>query len=72
MNEERDCSLQIMLGSRNTDFCVLFGLAVFVEEGIREGEGAISLWLFVDGVIDSSTSSDVREGSILCLLIIDI
>ena len=50
--------MQIMLGSRNTDFCVLFGLAIFVKKCICEGGGATSQWLFVDGVVDSSTHSD--------------
>ena len=46
--DERDCPPQILLGSDDTDFCVLLGLAVYMEKALELGEGAAGrdAWLF--------------------------
>jgi hypothetical protein len=44
----------------NTKYCVLLGLSLFLEQWIRNGDGATSQWLFCDGTTDE-TSIEILE-----------
>ena len=46
INEERDAPEQILFGSMNTTYCVLIGLAVFLEVSFGEGLGLDHSYLF--------------------------
>lgn len=49
VKDERDCPDQILLGSGDPDYCVLLGLAVYLECWLIDGNGANSGMLFHDG-----------------------
>ena len=55
VQEEKDCPLQLLMGSLDPRFCVLLGLAVYLETWHSHGAGRISQWLFAEG--------DTRAGS---------
>jgi hypothetical protein len=57
VSEERDCPQQILIGSMNTKYCVLLGLSLFLEQWIRDGDGATSQWLFCDGTTDETSTT---------------
>ena len=47
--EESDCPKQMVLGSRNSKFCVLLNLSLFLEKWLQDGVGTTSQWLFANG-----------------------
>ena len=53
--EERDCPRQLILGSVDINRCPVVGLACFLEAWIRNGNGAVSQWLFGDGTTTSES-----------------
>ena len=67
VQEERDCPMQILLGSMNAKYCVLLGLGSFLEKWIRDGEGKTSQWLFANGVTDASSPSKDQDAEALVL-----
>jgi hypothetical protein len=52
--EERDAPDQILLGSMDTDFCVLMALAIYLEHWIEHGDGLQSRFLFSDDIDDGA------------------
>jgi hypothetical protein len=48
-----------MMGSMNIVYCVLLGLAVFLEDWIEGGQGRTSQWMFTDG--STTINSPVEE-----------
>ena len=67
VSEERDCPKQLILGSMNAKYCCLLGLSLFLEKWIADGEGAVSQWLFGDGVTDDDSElEEQNDEAILC------
>ena len=55
VNDERACPPQILLGSKDTHYCALLHLALYLEENLRLGRGASGYedaFLFTDGPPD--------------------
>ena len=50
-----------MLGSMDTNYCVLVGLAVFLEKWLSSGEGRTSQWLFGEGDTDCHDPIEEQE-----------
>ena len=59
--EERDCPKQMVLGSRNSKFCVLLNLSLFLEKWLRDGAGTTSQWVFADGTTDRMSSEEAQD-----------
>ena len=51
----------MVLGSRNSKFCVLLNLSLFLEKWLWDGVGTISQWLFADGTTFQMSSKDAQE-----------
>ena len=50
--EERCCPDQILLGSNDTDFCILLSLSIYLESWMSVGSGQHSRYLFSDDVAE--------------------
>ena len=61
VRETRECPRQILLGSMNTDYCLMLSLSVFLESWISRGQGRTSQWLFSDGITTASSHDDAID-----------
>jgi hypothetical protein len=61
VQDERDCPKQIILGSMNSKYCCVLGLALFLEKWIGDGQGSVSQWLFADGITDQSSLLEEQD-----------
>ena len=59
VRERRGCPIQILLGSMDPNYCVLLALAIWLEHWVERGEGAVSQWMFADGI--TNRTSPVKD-----------
>ena len=52
--EERDCPPQLIMGANDIQFCVLLGLAVYLESWFRYGSGLTANYLYTEAVDDNA------------------
>ena len=58
VKREGDCPPQHLVGCMDSKYCILLGMAIYLECWLSEGGGNISQWMFLDG---HTTSRDLTE-----------
>ena len=67
IRDESNCPEQILLPSSDPTTCVYLQLAIWLEEWLQYGDGALSQWLFAEGrTTDTSPTPDQDKEAVNC------